>query len=100
MTALASDTIDTPLVRQEQIGDQQAVADLLRLSRPIAEHAVARQVRDYQSVDDLAHTTLLVLLTGLPSSGLQRPTSGGFKASCATSAARSCEGGRRGAKRQ
>jgi hypothetical protein len=39
MTALASDTIDTPLVRQAQIGDQQAVADLLRFSRPIAEHA-------------------------------------------------------------
>jgi RNA polymerase sigma-70 factor, ECF subfamily len=63
---LATDTIDAPLVRQAQVGDQQAVADLLRLSRPLAQRAVARQISDYQSVDDLAQTTLLVVLTGLP----------------------------------
>lgn len=65
-TGPATDTIDAPLVRQAQIGDRQAVADLLRLSRPLARRAVARQISDYQSVDDLAQTTLLVVLTGLP----------------------------------
>jgi RNA polymerase sigma-70 factor (ECF subfamily) len=65
MMGLASDMIDASLVRQAQTGDQQAMADLLRLTRPIAERAVVRQFGDYQSADDLAQTSLLVVLTGL-----------------------------------
>jgi RNA polymerase sigma factor (sigma-70 family) len=66
MMGIAPDMIDTLMVRRAQTGDPQAVADLLRLSRPIAEHAVVRQFGDYQSVDDLAQTSLLIVLTRLP----------------------------------
>jgi len=67
MMGVASDMIDACLVRQAQTGDQQAIADLLRLTRPIAERAVVRQFGDYQSADDLSQTSLLVVLTGLHS---------------------------------
>ncbi len=65
MMGLAPDMIDACLVRRAQAGDQQAIADLLRLTRPIAERAIVRQFGDYQSADDLAQTSLLVVLTGL-----------------------------------
>lgn len=67
MMGLAFEMIDARLVRQAQTGDQQAIADLLRLTQPIAERAVVRQFGDYQSADDLAQTSLLVVLTGLRS---------------------------------
>jgi RNA polymerase sigma-70 factor (ECF subfamily) len=67
MMGVASDMIDACLVRRAQTGDQQAIADLLRLTRPIAERAVVRQFGDYQSADDLAQTSLLVVLSGLRS---------------------------------
>ena len=67
MMGLASEMIDACLVRQAQTGDQQAIADLLRRTRPIAARAVVRQFGDYQSADDLAQTSLLVVLTGLRS---------------------------------
>jgi RNA polymerase sigma factor (sigma-70 family) len=63
----SSDMIDACLVRQAQAGDQQAIADLLRLTRPIAERAVVRQFGDDQAADDLAQASLLVVLTGLRS---------------------------------
>lgn len=59
--------IDACLVREAQTGDQQAIANLLRLTRPIAERAVVRQFGDFQAADDLAQTSLLVVLTGLRS---------------------------------
>jgi RNA polymerase sigma factor (sigma-70 family) len=65
MMGRASDMIDASLVRQAQTGDQQAIADLLRLTRPIVERAVVRQFGDYQAADDLAQMSLLVVLTGL-----------------------------------
>lgn len=63
----ASDKIDACLVRRAQRGDQQAAADLLRLTRPIAQRAVVRQFGDHQSADDLTQTCLLVVLTELRS---------------------------------
>jgi RNA polymerase sigma factor (sigma-70 family) len=55
------------LVQRAQVGDEQAIADLLRLSQPIAKRAVSRQFGDYQSVDDLAQASLLIVFTKLPS---------------------------------
>ena len=57
--------IGTPLVRRAQIGDECAIAELLRLSRPLVERAIGRQCGDRQSVDDLVQATLLIVLTEL-----------------------------------
>lgn len=67
MIGVASERIGTLLVRRAQLGNEHAVADLLRLSRPLAERAVARQFGDYQAVDDLAQASLLIVLTELTS---------------------------------
>ncbi|MBJ7596168.1 MAG: RNA polymerase sigma factor [Candidatus Dormibacteraeota bacterium] len=63
--------IGTPLVRRAQAGDRTSVAELLRLSRPLAERTVARRCFDHQMIDDLTQAVLLVVLMELP--GLRCP---------------------------
>jgi RNA polymerase sigma-70 factor (ECF subfamily) len=67
MIGSAPELIGTPLIRGAQIGDECAIAELLRLSRPLAARAIGRQFGDGQSVDDLVQTTLLIVLTELSS---------------------------------
>ncbi len=67
MIGRAPELIGAPLVRQAQIGDKCATAELLRLSRPLAERAIGRQCGECQSVDDLVQATLLIVFTELSS---------------------------------
>ncbi len=66
-----ADRIGTPLVRGAQAGDPTSIAELLRLSRPLAERTVARRCFDHEMIDDLTQAVLLVVLVELP--GLRCP---------------------------
>ena len=66
-----ADRIGTPLVRRAQAGDPTSIAELLRLSRPLAERTVARRCIDHEMIDDLTQAVLLVVLMELP--GLRCP---------------------------
>jgi RNA polymerase sigma-70 factor (ECF subfamily) len=63
--------IDTDLVHRAQLGDGQAITDLLRLSQPLVQRIVVRRYWDYQMVDDLTQSSLLVVVTEL--SALRAP---------------------------
>ncbi len=57
--------VETSLVQRAQAGDEHAMADLLRLSRPLVERTVARHCWDCEMRDDLTQSILLVALTEL-----------------------------------
>lgn len=61
----ARERIDTSLVQRAQTGDDDAMASLLRLSRPLVERVVARRCWDSEMADDLTQSILLVVLTEL-----------------------------------
>ncbi len=57
--------ISISLVARAQGGDEVALAELLHLSRPLVERTVARRCWDYEMIDDLTQSILLVALTEL-----------------------------------
>jgi RNA polymerase sigma factor (sigma-70 family) len=58
--------IETPLVRRAEAGEAEAIADLLRRTRPLVERTVARLCIDLQLRDDLVQACLVVVYTDLP----------------------------------
>ena len=63
--------IDSSLVRRAQAREAEAIAELLRRSRPLVERTVGRLCHDRELAEDLVQTCLLIVLTRLP--GLRTP---------------------------
>ncbi len=63
----APDLIEVPLVRLAQSGEEEAISELLRRTRPLVERTVGRLCHDRGLIEDVVQSCLLIVLTELPS---------------------------------
>lgn len=62
----AGELVEASLVHGAQQGREEAIAELLRRTRPLVERTVGRLCLDREMVEDLVQSSLLIVLAGLP----------------------------------